>query len=188
MNENPKVIIKPKEIRKQMLIASYDLTENTSICPAKELKKMIGDRVLYGEVSSPDLSNCETAEERWNRLFTIDKNKEVIKLSNIKVENKLVNTETQEEVRADYVYNENHFIRLIVYADVEITNEDLAKEYNITFDNIQFATRNIIEKHIYKDTLKYIFTYDVTEHLNMDVRLRIKDISFKDSNYLTLNR
>ena len=125
MSENLEVVVKPKQIRKQMLIASYDLTENTSICPAKELKKMIGDKVLYGEVSIPDLSNCETPEERWNRLFIIDKNKEVIRLSNIKVENKLVNIETQEEVRADYVYNENHFIRLIVYADVEITNENV---------------------------------------------------------------
>ncbi len=171
-----------------MLIASYDLTENTSICPAKEVKKMIGDRVLYGEVSNPDLSNYKTAEERWNRIFTIDKRKEVVKLSNITIENKIVNTETQEEVKADYVYNENHFIRLVVYADVEITNEELAKKCNITLDNIQFATRSIIEKHVDKDTLKYIFTYDATEHLDIDARLRIKDISFKDSNYLTLHR
>ena len=188
MNENPKVTIKPKEIRKQMLIASYDLTENTSTCPAKELKKMIGDRVLYGEVSSPDLSNYKTAEELLARTFSIDKSREVVKLSSITVENKLVNTETQEEVRADYVYNENHFIRLVVYADVEITNEELAKECNITLDNIQFATRSIIEKHVDKDTLKYIFTYDATEHWDIDARLRIKDISFKDSNYLTLHR
>lgn len=188
MSDNLEVVVKPKQIRKQMLIASYDLTENTSICPAKELKKMTGDRVLYGEITNPDTSNLATTEERWNRFFTIDKSKEVIRLSNIKVENKLVNTETQEEVRADYVYNENHFIRLIVYADVEITNEELAKECNITLDNIQFATRSIIEKHVDKDTLKYIFTYDVTERLDIDARLRIKDISFKDSNYLTLHR
>ena len=182
MNENPKAIIKPKEIRKQMLIASYDLTENTSTCPAKELKKMVGNRVLYGEVSSPDLNNCETPEERWNRLFTIDKNKEVIKLYNIKVENKLVNIETQEEVKADYVYNENHFIRLIVYADVEITNEELAKECDITLDNIQFATRSIIQQYLDKDVLRNVFTWDVTKYLNMDARLRIKDISFDDFN------
>ena len=188
MNENPKVIVKPKEIRKQMLIASYDLTENTSTCPAKELKKMIGDRVLYGEITSPDISNLATTVERWNRIFTIDKSKEVIKLSNIKLENKLVNTETQEEVRADYVYNENHFIRLVVYADVEITNEELAKECNITLDNIQFAIRSIIQQYEDKDVLRSVFTWDVTKYLNMDMRLRIKDISFKDSNYLTLHR
>ena len=114
MNENPKVIIKPKEIRKQMLIASYDLTENTSTCPAKELKKMIKDRVLYGEISNPDLSNYKTAEELLARTFSIDKSREVIKLFNITVENKIVNIETQEEVKADYVYNEKHFIRLVV--------------------------------------------------------------------------
>lgn len=182
MNGNPKAIIKPKEIRKQMLIASYDLTENTSVCPSRELTKMVGGRVLYGEVSNPDLSSCKTTEERWNRLFIIDKNKEVVKLSNIKVENKLVNIETQEEVRADYVYNENHFIRLIVYADIEITNEDLAKECDITLDNIQFATRSIIQQYLDKDVLKNVFTWDVTKYLNMDARLRIKDISFDGFN------
>ena len=83
--------VKPKEIRKRMLIASYDLTENTSTCPAKELRKMVGGKTLYGEFESPDLSNLKTAEERWSRLFTIDKSREVIKMSNITIENKIVN-------------------------------------------------------------------------------------------------
>lgn len=169
--------VKPKEIRKKMLIASYDLTKNTSICPAQDMRNMINNRILYGEVENPDLSNLKPFDQ-WGRIFTIDKSREVIKLFNITVENKIVNIETQEEIKVDYVYNENHFIRLIVHADVEITNEELAKECDITLDNIQFATRSIVEHRKDMDILNYILTWDAAKYLDMDKRLKIKDISF----------
>lgn len=170
--------VKPKEIRKRMLIASYDLTKNTSTCPSQEFKNIINNRTLFGEVEVPTYELSDSDSIKYlKRCCTIDKSRAIIKLTNITVDNKLVNTETLEEIKTDYVYNENHFIRLYVYADVEIINEELAIEANITLDNIVLATRCLIKKmKSGANILTHVLAYDIVKELNEETRYLVTDI------------
>lgn len=169
---------KPKEIRKRMLIASYDLTKNTSICPAQEFKNIINNRTLFGEVEVPTYELSDSDSIKYlKRCCSIDKSKAIVKLVNITVDNKLVNTETLEEIKTDYVYNENHFIRLNIYADVEIINEELAIEANITLDNIVLATRCLIKKmKSGANILTHVLAYDIVKELDEKTRYLVTDI------------
>lgn len=177
-------------IRKKVEIARYDLLNNTSTCPAKEMKKIINNRTLIAEYQNPEYEDLRrNAEDFFKRLHTIDKEKAVAKLSNITVDNVIMNIETGEEVKADYVYNENHFIRLYVYADIEIINEQLANECGITLDNIKFSGRHIIEK-ISEDVLKlkYISTWDIAKEFDFDCNSKIQDILYASEEHRLLDR
>lgn len=176
-------------IRKKVEIARYDLLNNTSTCPAKEMKKIINNRTLIAEYQNPEYEDSRNVEDFFKRLSTIVKEKAVAKLSNITVDNVIMNIETGEEVKADYVYNENHFIRLYVYADVEIINEQLANEYSIALDNIKFSGRHIVET-ISEDMskLKYISTWDVAKESDFDSNSKIQDILYASQEHRLLNR
>lgn len=185
-------------IRKKVEIARYDLLNNTSTCPAKEMKKIINNRTLIAEYQNPEYEGSRsgdyTSECFSKRTYTIDKEKAVAKLSNITVDNVIMNIETGEEVKADYVYNENHFIRLYVYADVEIINEQLANEYGIALDNIKFSGRHILET--IQDVsstrveeiimLKYISTWDVAKESNFNSQ--VQDILYASQEHRLLDR
>lgn len=163
--------------KKKVLIASYNLTENTSTCPAEEMKRIINDRTFLSEITSPEYNDSLGHQEFNDRCFTIDKSRAVVRLTNLTVDNKIVNLETGEEIKADYVYNENHFIRLNVYADVEIINEDLARECNIDLDNITFVSRMIVLKKSPEiEVIKDIITWDVG-NVSEEKRLLKKDIA-----------
>lgn len=180
-------------IRKKVEIARYDLLNNTSTCPAKEMKKIINNRTLIAEYQNPEYEGSRsgdyTSECFSKRTYTIDKEKAVAKLSNITVDNVIMNIETEEEVKADYVYNENHFIRLYVYADVEIINEQLANEYGIALDNIKFSGRHIVET-ISEDMskLKYISTWDVAKESDFNSNSKIQDILYASQEHRLLDR